>query len=233
MAATAEQLDLDLARLGGYWHGGPAGLTKIVPPAASGTPSFDGRTRRDQVYITPHSMLARMFAAHFDEPMLYAVWPDSEPVPDPEVAHHVANRGSLMTTSATILYTVCPTRDDIAMVRSLLTAAARDDGLSPDAMLAEWRIDARPCELCAAKQRTPRLHEDDICWIALCEICDVPMVVWKRHSVDPTGEDLAHMGAQLCRVANGFFGSAWEFDASMRSIPDHFHAHARPLPAWI
>ena len=38
------------------------------------------------------------------------------------------------------------------------------------------------CDLCEAAQITPWHYEDDVCWIADCEVCDVPMVVWKSHS---------------------------------------------------
>ena len=41
-----------------------------------------------------------------------------------------------------------------------------------------------PCELCAAARFTEWFHEDDECWIAECESCGVPMVVWRVH--DPT-----------------------------------------------
>ena len=33
------------------------------------------------------------------------------------------------------------------------------------------------CELCRAARITPWYHEDEICWVAECEICAVPMVV--------------------------------------------------------
>ena len=31
-------------------------------------------------------------------------------------------------------------------------------------------------------------HEDDDCWVAECEACYVPMVVWKRHDPNPPEE---------------------------------------------
>ncbi len=36
------------------------------------------------------------------------------------------------------------------------------------------------CDLCRAARITPWYHEDEICWIAECEICAVPMVVSLR-----------------------------------------------------
>ena len=44
---------------------------------------------------------------------------------------------------------------------------------------------AMSCELCEAARLTEWFHEDDDCWIAECESCSVPMVVWKIHDADP------------------------------------------------
>ena len=84
------------------------------------------------------------------------------------------------------------------------------------------------CDLCEAARFTHWYHEDDICWIADCEVCSVPMVVWKPHGVEPSDPDRAHMLDQL-RIAGAIrFGSEpFEIDEHMRQIPDHFHAHAR------
>ncbi|MHB8670990.1 MAG: hypothetical protein ACYDAD_10625, partial [Acidimicrobiales bacterium] len=62
------------------------------------------------------------------------------------------------------------------------------------------------CELCEAARITPWHHEDEVCWVADCEICDVPMVVWTCHGRVPPEADLAHMLAQLSRVATERFG---------------------------
>ena len=61
-----------------------------------------------------------------------------------------------------------------------------------------WRMTRRTssadgCDLCEAARITPWFHEDDICWIAECEICAVPMVVWRGHGVEPPADELAHM----------------------------------------
>ena len=34
---------------------------------------------------------------------------------------------------------------------------------------------------------TDWFYEDDLCWIAECEACWVPMVVWKRTRPEPPG----------------------------------------------
>ena len=56
------------------------------------------------------------------------------------------------------------------------------------------------CDLCEAARITPWFHEDDVCWIAECEICAVPMVVWRHHGVEPPPEHLEHMHGQLAVV---------------------------------
>ena len=49
--------------------------------------------------------------------------------------------------------------------------------------MADELARAENCDLCEAARITPWFHEDDICWIAECEICAVPMVVWRSHGV--------------------------------------------------
>ena len=89
------------------------------------------------------------------------------------------------------------------------------------------------CELCEAHPWSPWHHEDEICWVADCESCDLPMVVWKQHAVEPPPEVLEHLLAQLARVADSVLGEgAWRLDEVRRQIPDHFHAHARRNLRW-
>jgi hypothetical protein len=83
------------------------------------------------------------------------------------------------------------------------------------------------CMLCQAKKITPWFYDDEVCWIAECEICAVPMVVWRWHGTAPPDEDLAHMRARLAEVAEREVGPFF-IDDHMRNIPDHWHAHARP-----
>lgn len=86
------------------------------------------------------------------------------------------------------------------------------------------------CELCRADRITPWFHEDEHCWVAECEICAVPMVVWRQHGTDPPEEVLVAMLRQLTEVAVARFGEGqFGIDRHMRQIPDHFHAHARPF----
>jgi hypothetical protein len=84
------------------------------------------------------------------------------------------------------------------------------------------------CDLCEAARITPWFHEDDLCWIAECEICAVPMVVWRSHDADPPAEVKAELHARLAAVVKTHFEFDHYVDDNMRNIPDHYHAHARP-----
>jgi hypothetical protein len=83
------------------------------------------------------------------------------------------------------------------------------------------------CDLCRAARITPWYHEDDICWIAECDICEVPMVVWRFHGTEPPIEHLTHMHERITQIALDRLGEFY-LDDHMRNIPDHYHAHARP-----
>jgi hypothetical protein len=84
------------------------------------------------------------------------------------------------------------------------------------------------CDLCEAARITPWFYEDDVCWIAECEICAVPMVVWREHNTSPSVELKDYMHRQLALVVDAHFGFVHYVDDNMRNIPDHYHAHARP-----
>ena len=95
-----------------------------------------------------------------------------------------------------------------------------EDNLHPD------------CELCEAAPLTERLFDDDLCWIAECDMCAVPMVVWRCHEPDPSSEIRARLHANLAAVVDEHFGYELWIDDNMRSIPTHYHAHARPRGAF-
>jgi hypothetical protein len=84
------------------------------------------------------------------------------------------------------------------------------------------------CDLCRAAKMTPWYHEDDICWVAECDVCDTPMVVWRWHGVVPPPDHKAHMHERLKEIAAAHFGEIY-IDDHMRNIPDHYHAHGRPV----
>jgi hypothetical protein len=84
------------------------------------------------------------------------------------------------------------------------------------------------CELCEAARITPWYYDDETCWIAECEICEVPMVVWRQHGTHPPQADKDYMHARLREVAAAHFDENIYIDDHMRNIPDHYHAHGRP-----
>ena len=95
----------------------------------------------------------------------------------------------------------------------------------------EGKVDG--CELCEAARFTPWYHEDGVCWVAECEACSMPMVVWNRHGAVPPDDEVEHMLACLNRAATEVLGEGrYSVDRVMRQIPDHFHAHARARRTW-
>lgn len=89
------------------------------------------------------------------------------------------------------------------------------------------------CDLCEAARLTTWYREDEICWVADCEVCSVPMVVWRKHGAVPPPDEEEHMLGELVAVARERFGDgAFKLDRVMRQIPDHFHAHARDEGWW-
>ena len=65
------------------------------------------------------------------------------------------------------------------------------------------------CDLCRAARITPWYHEDDICWVAECDVCDVPMVVWRFHGTEPPAEHLTHMHDRLREIATRQLGEIY------------------------
>ena len=88
------------------------------------------------------------------------------------------------------------------------------------------------CELCQAARFTEWFYEDDECWIAECESCVVPMVVWKTHEARPPDEVVRRLHQTLVAVVGEHFVDEVYVDDNMRAIPDHYHAHARARGKW-
>jgi len=84
------------------------------------------------------------------------------------------------------------------------------------------------CELCAAAHVTEWFFEDDVCWVAECEACFVPMAVWKYHDPNPPEEIRVVMNARVSEAVVAHYGYELWLDDNMRSIPMHYHVHARP-----
>lgn len=94
--------------------------------------------------------------------------------------------------------------------------------------MSDWISRIAECELCEEARITPWFYEDDDCWIAECEQCAVPMVVWRRHDPNPTEEVRVVLISRLADVVATHYGFEFYVDDNMRSIPTHYHAHARP-----
>jgi hypothetical protein len=89
------------------------------------------------------------------------------------------------------------------------------------------------CLLCRADPVTARHFEDEECWVADCLVCATPMVVWRVHG-NPDPEAEARLLEHLERVAAARYGDeGYWVDGSMRRIPDHWHAHARPAGGFF
>jgi hypothetical protein len=82
--------------------------------------------------------------------------------------------------------------------------------------------------LCDAAPITERYYDDDVCWVAECDSCWVPMVVWREHDPLPSADTKAALHARLLEVVARHFDYQPWIDDNMRNIPDHYHAHARP-----
>jgi hypothetical protein len=89
------------------------------------------------------------------------------------------------------------------------------------------------CELCQAAKMSEWFYEDDECWIAECESCSVPMVVWREHNAFPSEDVKARLHERLSEIVTEFFTFEMRIDDDMRTIPDHYHAHARPKKGFF
>ncbi|HXH58107.1 hypothetical protein [Iamia sp.] len=90
-------------------------------------------------------------------------------------------------------------------------------------------VDAPPtCPLCRAEKITPWYLDDELCWIAECSICALPMVVLRAHDREPAPEVKGALHERLAGVVAEHFTFEHWVDDRMRQIPDHYHAHARP-----
>jgi hypothetical protein len=58
------------------------------------------------------------------------------------------------------------------------------------------------------------------------------MVVWKRHDPNPSEEVAAMLLDRLRRVADEYGPPDYWIDDTLRTIPDHYHAHARRRSSW-
>ncbi len=88
------------------------------------------------------------------------------------------------------------------------------------------------CELC--QDPLPiikKLYDESDRWIVLdCDSCEVPMIVWKQHTMKINQVIGEEMEKALTRAADEHFGDVEYFiDRYQRSVSDHLHWHARPV----
>jgi hypothetical protein len=90
-----------------------------------------------------------------------------------------------------------------------------------------------PCLLCDAERLTEWYFEDEQCWVGDCVVCMTPMIVWRTHGL-PDSRTEATLLAHLERVAaERYGGEGYYVDGERRRIPDHWHAHARPIGGFF
>lgn len=106
------------------------------------------------------------------------------------------------------------------------TSASPASGTQPDAATVA-PAPTVACDLCEAARLTPWYLEDDLCWVAECEFCSVPMVVLRDHDANPPDAVKATLHERLAAVVSEYFDFDHWVDDNMRNIPDHYHAHAR------
>lgn len=87
------------------------------------------------------------------------------------------------------------------------------------------------CELCSliAKPTEFIYHEDEVCSIFVCDVCDEPMVAWKQHGIIPPMNQQEHMFKAIFQSTVGTDDDRYQFDAVRYRFKDHWHAHLRPI----
>ena len=83
------------------------------------------------------------------------------------------------------------------------------------------------CLLCTADKLTTWHYEDDLWWVADCLTCNVPMVVYREHTILVP---VMHLDTIYKVLQNANPGLKLDhFDFVRREIPDHYHFHLRGL----
>jgi len=78
------------------------------------------------------------------------------------------------------------------------------------------------CDLCELKTITKLHYEDDTVIVLDCMSCEVPMIVYKKHTMSISQEDENMMTRILTKIAPTAY-----IDKVQRTIPNHLHWHAR------
>ena len=129
----------------------------------------------------------------------------------------------------------CAVADGVVQGASVVRRLMEGGPDAVGAYVAEVRaaIDAgaddATCELCEAARLTEWFYEDDECWIAECEACMVPMVVWRVHDPDPPERRQGRCSTPGWPPSSAeHFESEHYVDDNLRIDPD---ALPRPRPA--
>lgn len=104
------------------YHGGPAGLSRIIPPSksgAQGTAKFGGVGNPDRVYVTPDYAAALLYAAATPAPRVYVVRPVGALEHDPDCLDVGL---SYECESAEVVRAIRPPRKQIARARKALVS---------------------------------------------------------------------------------------------------------------
>lgn len=131
----------------------------------------------------------------------------------------------------------CEVADGVIVGSAIVRHVLEDSGGAPElvaAMRSAMDYTKAPhCLLCKAEKVTHWFYDDDECWIAECDQCDTPMVVWRSHGM-PSDEVANRLKAKLESVAIEVYGEkGYWLDPIMRNIPDHFHCHVRPAGGFF
>ena len=89
------------------------------------------------------------------------------------------------------------------------------------------------CDLCLLKRKSNVYIDNEYFIIMDCDSCQVPMIVWKEHTMDVPDPDKQMMEAFLTEVSNQFYeGKSYFIDKNQRDVLDHIHWHARSEQDW-
>lgn len=126
-----------------WWHGGPAGLSEILPPTVTGVkPAKDyiddeavnTHIRDDQVYCVNSPAWAAIYAVLSSKtPSIYLVTPHLPILPDPDLVTHGDDLQSVMAPKATIIHEYVLTAADKRFWLAQALQAVQRHTLSMDA----------------------------------------------------------------------------------------------------
>ena len=142
-----------------------------------------------------------------------------------------ATAASSATTSATTSATASATASSFPPSSS--SSPATSPSTSSGGALGGFR--KAGCELCELERRSRWLDESDPRFVILeCDQCDLPIAVWRSHTMSPPKDGLAAMEIALGKAADvELSGKKWVIDKKQRTIYDHLHWHARPRTALM